>query len=110
MLMVTWLQLEVRAPASAGGTGQSMLLDVCYDSGCGTMAIPISDLNSIMTQDGIAALPAVRTKRLVVGLLLIPQDLKVEYSLPTQRKSSFLGTLLNVTTMVTSPAASSAAR
>lgn len=43
--------VEDGGKGTCAGTGQSVVLD-----GCVTMAIPSSDLNSVMTQDGIDTL------------------------------------------------------
>jgi hypothetical protein len=55
------LKLEVLVRPSNGGNGQSFTMDVCYDSGCKSMAIPSADLSSLMTQAGIHGLVSIPT-------------------------------------------------
>ena len=47
---------------SAGGNGQKFTIDVHYDTGCSSMAIPFSDITVMMTTYGLNNLSKVRTR------------------------------------------------
>lgn len=52
MLIILQLFLEVKVPPTLG-TGVSYFMEVSYDSGCSTMAIPNADLGQMLVQGGM---------------------------------------------------------
>lgn len=60
--VVLELRAEIKLPFDQGGTGNAFSLDLSYDSGCSSMAIPRSDMTPDMLRVPLASLQPVRTR------------------------------------------------